>query len=303
MRTPISLALNRFAPHLQPLEGRDCASASHTLVIHGDAAPSQINVIDDGHGDVTATVSSAGHSSTTHAAGVDHLMIYTGSNQDRVNVTATGVQTSALLLDVRLKTGDQRVSLDFGRGVSAPLTVLMRGGDGNDQLDVNVGTVYVGGVDLHAWLGAGDNRAAINLNGDIAFGSRVLVDLNGGADDDSLGVSAHGRIDATSKVDVRLNGGAGEDWLRTNYQGKLDGQLRIRADGGADRDTLSTRLSVARGSTGKLDVQTQSSGGLDVSTLSLTDDSRGGVSESLLNFGTPVHARGGVAYSQKWAGA
>lgn len=293
---------NRFAPALHRLEGRDLASASvaltgDTLFIQGGDGPSSIKVYADGHGGVSATVTGR-DSAQGSGVHVQRVVIATESLADSVDVTALGQVSQALYLDLGLKSGNQRVSLDFSRGVAAALGIAVRGGDGNDRLTVNLGTVRGGQVSLAATLGAGDDNAQVNL-GDVTGGGKVAINLDGGADNDFLSVQSQGRIDGSSSVSLNLQGGAGEDWLRTRVQDRVDGRLTIRADGGADRDIISTRLTANPGSTGRIVGQVVK-GSADQSVMTYTDGAHGGAVTWLDNMGAIVRGVSwGTAYSMQ----
>jgi len=130
----------------------------------------------------------------------------------------------------------------------AEVTIIGRGGDGNDSLKVDATT-----------FGTGAN---------IAAGAELKVSLDGGNGADTLDVSYDGDVDG--KFDVGLAGGPGNDTVTANVtvNSGSTGEIRARVNGGSGNDNLT--LNVFDLSAGMADIKARLDGGAGFDTCVTT---------------------------------
>src|SRR5205807_7798022 len=112
-------------PCLEALEDRTCPSSIslnwHALTITGDNTANLVNVLDGGHGNVTASVRDAnGHVTTRTATGVTSIAVNSAGGNDTVNYALTAPLTTSESLSINLGDGNNQANLNLAKGVSAP---------------------------------------------------------------------------------------------------------------------------------------------------------------------------------------
>ena len=116
-------ATNNHPLTLERLDARDLPSATISqagahLLITGDDSANAVVVRDDGHGHITASITSGGSTITTKAAGVSKVVINTLGGDDSLDYRLTGNLLVAEELDVDLGAGNDRAYIDLYRGLS-----------------------------------------------------------------------------------------------------------------------------------------------------------------------------------------
>ncbi len=155
-------------------------------------------------------------------------------------------------LDLDLGAGANRVVIDQGGALvlGGVVQVNVTGGTGSDVVTATIDGHWSGNsrLLLGGDLGAGNDTATVSLvpGGTDGFavdaGSVVWLRFAGGAGADKMGVSVASGAPAVvnGELDVTLAGGAGNDALAATLPLDLSGGiLRLRADGGADNDSVT----------------------------------------------------------------
>jgi hypothetical protein len=260
-------------PTLEALEDRTCPSSIslnwHTLTITGDNTANLVNVLDGGHGNVTASVRDAnGRVTTRRVTGVTSIAINTGGGNDTVNYALTAPLTTSESLGINLGNGNNQANLNYSRGVTAPhLTVRVLGGTGDDRLSATLGPVKNTTVDFRTNLGAGNDQIFERLTGALTGYARVYFQNVDGTGYDGTNFQAVSNIASTASLQVDSLGGTNPDTFHVNYSGQLNGRLTIHTTGGPKFSWIESDINIAYGSTGALDARLL--GGLDSDLLIL----------------------------------
>ena len=259
-------------PQLESLEDRCCPSSatfhSHLLTLTGDSSNSTMIVRDDGHGDVKVTLN--GH--TSSFSGVQQLLINSKAGNDDINYALTGKLTSSEQLSLHLGAGDDRVRLDYSKGVAAPsLHINIDGGGGDQNVTALFGAVTNTDLQVNANLGDGFDHFTALFNGDLTGRANVDVDVNGGRGIEGVTIQTHGAIAATAQMSVDVNLGTHNNTAHVDYSGKLSGRLAINMQGGPQWDWLESTINLTPGSTGSLFVHELGGGGADLLMLIIND--------------------------------
>jgi hypothetical protein len=236
---------NRFVPQCESLENRWCPSAfvqvhHHTLIVHGDNNADTISIVDDGKGDVSATITpAAGNAISGSGTGITNVRIESGNGDDTVNYSLSGALSQNQSINLGLGKGMDSVTLDFSAGVSnARLRVGIEGGRGADQLITNFGTLTNAKVALFGELGKGADQATLNFG--AINQSRVLSELHTGRGNDTVTTSFGGDI-TDSNVGVSADLGGGDDTYTGTLGGNILGSSNVglRANGGTGNDDIT----------------------------------------------------------------
>ncbi len=167
---------------------------------------------------------------------------------------------TAMFLDkpatLSLGEGNDRCSLAFG-SVFSNVFIDVIAGDGDDSLQARFGTVD-GPLAVTASMGSGNDRATMELVGDIREAATFRLFGDGGNDDlELLATRSYTNrrgawLDPGSVLNVHLSGGAGDDSLYFDYRGILGGQISLQVSGEAGEDRAWASLSLQAGSGGSL---------------------------------------------------
>ena len=249
----------RFRPRLEDLEGRLVPTVTVTpgggslsLVATTKQAHS-IQIMDDGKGDVSVTADGMSSSFT----GISSVSIKGGNKADSVFYMLTGPVTQGVSVTADLKGGTNSfvalVPQDIKAGGSVGFTVKNSSGTGKDSVAVNVlGAVESGGslaVIVNPSNGSGASES-VNLLGGKKIAGFVMIDLEGTNKNDTESVMIGDDIDTTGLVMVIERGKPGNDTETISYSGQDKGTLLTQADGGPDKDTISTQILLSTGSSG-----------------------------------------------------
>ncbi len=251
-RPTVKLALDR-------LEERDAPAAGVALVgsrleINGDDAANAIVVTDDGHGGVTATITTGGSVVSGGGKGVSKVVINAGGGNDSLDYRLTANRLNAEDLNIDMGAGNDHVRLDLYRGVSGvPLNLNLDLGAGNDSAEVLFGPVDNADVKVKAALGAGaDSLTFVMFNG-LSGKSHLALDVAGGGGADRVDVNVMGKIDAGSTLDVHAaNTASADDRFVVRYKGELDGKLNVTIDQAAAGYGVQGYFALEAASAGKL---------------------------------------------------
>jgi hypothetical protein len=280
---------------LEPLEDRTCLStlsvSGHVLTISGDAsANSQISVKDDGHGDVTASVTAKGVTKSISAKSIQGIVVSTGNGNDSVSYSLTGAMTTSRSITVNLGAGDDQVGMNFSQGVSAPgLNVTVHDGSGIDRVVTAFGAVKNTVLNLTETGGSDIDTFYARFSGDITGTARVAVNAHNGSGYNGIDIGFQGYIGPTAQVAVNTTGGASTGTTHVNYLGELDGKLTISEHGGSGGDFLASNVTLKTGSTGTLQDNLVGGVGNDLLVLNLKDNSG-----KMKSVQTSINGDGGV---------
>jgi hypothetical protein len=241
---------SRVALRLEPLNDRVVPSVTvvqdgGTMTIKGDAHANSIE-IHDGGTPAGLTVTVDGVDQGLSGLEVTKVVVRTGGGADTVSYTLEGdYAATARTVEVWLGNGDDTFTADLGHAVGADssLTLLVRGGNGKDNLSVTgTGGSVAGTLDVQLYGQNGMDVISFNYAGDVSGGLKVNVD-----------------------------GGNAKDDLSVHYAGLVDGSLELTAKGGNGVDTFAGDLSVTGGA-GTVTAHVLGGNGKDDMDLSLTVD-------------------------------
>ncbi len=245
----------RVLPRLECLEERCCPSSvsfsvSHVLTLQGDTSNSTMIVQDDGHGDVKVTLN--GH--VTSVRGVQEIVLNSKGGSDTIDYTLTNTLTTSEQFKLNLGTGNDRVNLNFSKGVTAPsLNIDLNGGGGGDRtMSVEFGAITNTDLTLAAQLGSDWDHFSTSFNGAVSGHAKVSANVLGGAGYDDVNFNVNGNIGAQAQVNVQARLGVQENTAHVNYSGQLDGKLSVNLQGGSSWNWLESHFNLAPGSTGSL---------------------------------------------------
>jgi hypothetical protein len=264
---------------VEPLEDRTCLStlsvSGHILSITGDAsANSQISIRDDGHGDVTASVRAKGVTKSISAHGVSGIVVHTGNGDDSVSYSLTGKMTTSRSITIDLGSGQDAALLNFSKGVSASgLNVKVHDGSGTDRVAAIFGAIHNTHLNLTSSGGSDIDLFDARFDGAITGTANVVVNAQNGAGWNGIDIGFQSNIASTSHVAVNAVGGKNPGTIHVNYQGQLDGSLVINEHAGRSGDFLASKVTLAPGSTGRLQDHLMGGVGDDLLMLNLKDNS------------------------------
>jgi hypothetical protein len=244
--------------HLEALEDRCCPSgvtynsSLHQLTLTGTSSSNTFTVRDSGNGTITATVTDAqGHHTTLTKSGVQKVAIQSATGNDKVNYTLLNRLTASEQISLNLGTGNDTVSLDFSKGVSAPsLSINVAGDQGADHVNAVFGAIQNTHLNFATHLGSGPSLLYAAFNGALTGTAAVNVSAKANAAYDGIDIEAHGNIAPTASLTITEQGGPGKDTMHANYWGKADGHLTINLTGGAQFDWIESDVYLAAGSSG-----------------------------------------------------
>jgi hypothetical protein len=266
-------------PTLEVLEDRTCPSSvslsGHTLLINGNNSDNFIVIRDQGNGNVSASVVNGnGAKSVLNAKGVNLIQVHSGNGDDKIDYALTGPLTHPEQIALQLGQGDNQTKLNFQKGaIKSHLTVSVKTGDGDNQVDAIFGAITGGKVDLKTYLGDGFNQFRVKLLGDVTANANVSLYGNAGTGFSGLSFDETGTIAAGSKVAVNFQGGPSSDTFHENFRGRLDGLLVLRVNGGKSGDWIASDVALAAGSKGSLDAQFNGGAGDDLFVIHVRDQS------------------------------
>jgi hypothetical protein len=235
----------RFIPQCETLENRWCPSAfvkvaQHTLIVHGDNQADTISIVDDGKGDVSATITPAsGKAVSGSGTGITNIEVFSGNGNDSISYSLSSVLGQNQSLHLQTGKGSDTFTLDATAGISnGSLSVHLNGGKGADQMTANFGALTNAKVALFTGLGKSTDQATLNFA--AISQSDVLAVLNGGSGKDSVTADFAGDI-TDSNVGLRANLGAGNDTFTDTLGGNILGSsnVGVRVNGGPGSDSVT----------------------------------------------------------------
>jgi hypothetical protein len=166
----MSLSPKRVALNLEQLEARDCPSASvfaqdHTLYITTEPTSDVVQLRDDGHGQVTASVWDGRGRAIVSSSGIDTIVMHLRGTHDWVDFTAAAPLQHNLSVMIDLGPGSHnRVHFELQPGidVGGAFAVDLRGNLGHSAVNTVVGPSLPGSFAVIDHLA--DDRAATHLH-------------------------------------------------------------------------------------------------------------------------------------------
>jgi hypothetical protein len=289
----------RVTPQVEALEDRSLLSVTivgagtPALTITAVSGSNNVSIMDV-NGTVTVTANGVSQGTFAGVTSID----YEGNNfKDTVSYILEGsagpgsVITGTHNVIARLKGGNDSFSgiilgslgkkdgsataqVSLGTAPDAAIA----GGPGADSiLLTDLGNVWAGSsLTVFAKTGpsqpsGGTDTLSVNLFGGEIAG---LVNLNlfgtqGSSDKANINVNVFDNVDAGGTLFVTLTGGSGQNIDNVNYTGQVKGQLFVTVDGGASKDTLSTRINLNPGSNGLVSASEEGFGGNDTLDLQI----------------------------------
>jgi hypothetical protein len=287
----------RFAPKLEALEDRSLMSVSITgggtpsLTITAVSGSNNV-AITDVNGKVSVTANGVFQGTFAGVTSID----YEGNNfKDTVTYLLEGsggpgtVISGTHNLIARLKGGDDSFNgLILGSlgkkdgSVTAQVSIgtapdaAVAGGPGADSIAItDLGDVWAGStLSVFAKTGPSQPSGGTDLLNVNMFGGEIagFVNLNlfgtqGSTDKANINVNVFDNIDLGGTLFINLTGGSGRNIDNVNYFGQDKGQLFIEVDGGASKDTLTTRVNLSSGSNGFVTANEKGFGDNDILDL------------------------------------
>ncbi len=277
-----STATKKFIPAVEGMEARWCPSAASvlvnngTLIVHTVHANDTISITDDGQGDVSVTVS-GGESATGQGSHIKHITVIADGSGDTINYQLTGGLQSNENLDVHLHNGNDTVSFDFSKGVSANhLGVHVDSHRGHDAVTAVFGAINNTSLNFLADFHRGNDSLTLNLNGNVTGAANANFVARGFRGNDVFQVNAANvNVETPANLQLNFQGFRGDDQLITTYSGVVDGNLSIRDRGFRGNDTITTNITADAGSTGNVFARVRGEHGNDSLTLNVNDNSGG----------------------------
>jgi hypothetical protein len=266
---------------LDHLEARE-VPATVTLVgsqlqVTGDDAANAVVVVDDGHGDVTATITTGATVVSGGGKGVSKIVIRGNGGDDTLDYRLTATMLRAEDLDIDMGAGNDRVRMDLYRGISGvPLNLSVAGGAGNDSAEIRFGTINNANVNVHAALGAGADTFSLIMFSGLTGNSHMTVDAAGNGGADKVDMNLMGKIDAGATLDIHAaNSADANDRLVVRYKGELDGKLNVTVDQAAVDYGVQGYFALDPASTGKVTATVNDGHLLHHSSVVVTDHTGG----------------------------
>jgi hypothetical protein len=252
---------------------------SPTLTVIGNPnQPHNIQISDDGHGDIKVVCDGV-RKSFSH---ITNLNIFGGNHGNSVTYQMTGPLTETENVFVHLRPGNDKfvgvLQQDFQSGgnlnlrvdagpqgtkqislvmmgslrTGSSLNFTAGGGPAKDLLNFTM----LGSVDAGANLavnlvpGAAGVQETVSLLGNKTLAGTVSLNLVGGPKPNSETVNVFDNIDATGFVSISESGTPGADTEGVNFLGQDLGVLQVQANGGTAADTFAVNINLAPGSDG-----------------------------------------------------
>jgi hypothetical protein len=262
-----------------------------SLTITAVSGSNNVSIVDV-NGTVTVTANGVSQGTFAGVTNID----YEG-NQFKDTVTyflegsggPGGVISGTHNLIARLKQGDDSFngfilgSLGKKDGsVTAQVSIgtapdaAVAGGPGADTISItDLGNVWAGStLSVFAKTGPSQPSGGADLLNVNLFGGEIAgaVNLNlfgtqGSTDKANINVNVFDNIDAGGALFVNITGGSGRNIDNVNYFGQDKGVLSIEVDGGAAKDSLTTRVNLSSGSNGVVTANEKGFGDNDVLDL------------------------------------
>jgi hypothetical protein len=262
-------------------------------IVTGDGADA-VAIIDDGAGNISAVITAPdGSMLTGGGAGVTNVR-FVGKGDDVVSYSATAEITNSESLTFLLGSGNASLLLDLAAGASADhLRIGVFGGSGDNAVTATFGAINGTHLGFNSFLGNGTDTADIALTGNLSAGARASFDGQGGGAE-SFNMTIDADIDLESALAVALNTRGGIDNLNVDFTGLLNGRLNVLVNGGGANDTVGANLTIAEGSTGRLNAAVFGSFGDDTEILNIIDNSlvAGVTAQAQANASVNAHALG-----------
>jgi hypothetical protein len=271
---------------VEGLESRWCPSTvkvvgGHILQVHGDAGNNNVQIVQNDQAN-TLTVTADGQVSTFSSSQIDKIDVDLKDGNDYFWYgLATGKDfVYSKQAKIKLGKGNDEAWLEFrGGGIGGSawlygnLDITVDAGKGDDNLIAHFNGKHGGALNVHALMGDGNDKAFVNLWGDVSGGAKVLFDLQGGKGDDQMSTwdtfdnraYQYSNIDilGDSAATIKMDGGQGNDKLGALYSGRVYGKLTLQENGGKGDDEVSAEVFLQAGSTGAFDGKLQGDKGND----------------------------------------
>ena len=238
-----------------------------SLAIRGDQTAGTLAITDDGNGRISFRVD--GQARQQKFTGISSVVVRAGGGNDQVSYNLAGDLRTSRRIDIDLGTGNDSLELTAsGRRMYSPLTMIGRGGSGNDTLEYNFTNVMISSVlptdAISLNMLGGDGNDQIQGEMTIASGNpgAVASTLNGGSGNDHLIFKASPKL-----MPAAAKAAAAAD--------QPDYQLKLQVMGGAGNDDIDVDLDKAAGSMGQDSVKIDAGAGDD--SISITQTRRRGV--------------------------
>jgi hypothetical protein len=243
----------RFRPRLEALEDRallavTASFAGSVLTFTGTNAADAVALDDDGAGTIAFTATGAGSSSFR---GVKQIVLNLKGGNDTVAYNLSGNLITARTINADLGAGNDSFVANFaGRDLLGDMNLSVKGGAGNDHVEMNLIGFVASGTTLNATVNGNDGKDQVLASMAGAVRGRAEFDVGGNRGADAFTLNAMADVDvATGGV---LDVASRSTMLNLDYRGELDGKLLLDAAGDNGKDALSANLVLDAGSTGSV---------------------------------------------------
>lgn len=282
----------RFRPQVETLEAKYTPSVTLSgtkLIIDGSDGVNNVVVTQNDQADTITVVENNGSAQTFKSSKVTDIKVDLKDGGDSFTFRLAGtwnfVRPKNFVVD--LGAGQDSASFDLAHNatsglaeVNGNISINLLGKGGADKLTAQFGQAENATVTLISDFGTGDDSASVTFLGDFQAANvalRFIADNSDSVDDgsDVFKVDAQGvDLNAASSLDIDMAGGRGTDTLDVLYSGELDGLLKVRMDGGKQRDTVRAGIGLDSHSSGSLDAIIRGGAELvDTVALSLLNES------------------------------
>jgi hypothetical protein len=205
------------------------------------------------------------------------VKILGGRGSDQLTTQFGAITGSRVNLTEFLGQAGATSRVNFGGVLSgSDATVTVNGGASNDHVFAQVGDASNSNLQFLTHLGKGANSFDMEGTGSLQ-NAVVHFDVDGGSGGNTIAFNANGvNVDATSRLNLETCFGAGNDSVTLNYSGLMDGELDGLMQTGAGNDTVTVNVTLAQGSTGRVDVHADGGLGDDTMTMNVYDQSNPG---------------------------
>jgi len=246
-----------------------------SLAIRGDQAGGTLAITDDGNGRISFRVD--GQARPQSFTGISSVVVRAGGGNDQVSYKLTGDLRTSRRIDIDLGAGNDSLEVTAsGRKIYSPLTMIGRGGSGNDILKYVFQDMIISSVipmeQISLNMLGGDGNDEIRGEMTIAGGTpgAVAATLNGGSGNDHLVFKASPKL-----MPAAAKAAAGGAAASSEYY-----QLTAQVTGGTGNDDIEVDLDQAAGSQGRDSVKIDGGAGDDSISLNLDAQAGGSVADT-----------------------
>jgi hypothetical protein len=200
-----------------------------------------------------------------------------GEGSDQLTTTFGALTGSRLNLNECLGQSGATSHVNFAGALNNSLAVVVvNGGAASNQVFAQLGDASSSNLQFMVNFGKKADSFDLEETGNLQ-NAVVHFDLDGGAGGANILLNAKNvNLDTTSRLNLDSWSGSGKDNVKVNYSGQMNGELWLDLEGGKGKDTMTAVLTLAQGSTGRLNGTLHGGKGDDTMTFDVFDNSNPG---------------------------